>query len=139
SVWRCWREASGGLDEFPASSCCPRTTKRTSQGAVVSTSVLVTGGAGFIGSHVSEAYVRAGYHVTVLDDLSRGRRENVPRAAEFIHADIRSLEARRLAASGRFSLVNHHAAQIDVRRSMRDPQADAAVNLDGFLNILEGV
>ncbi len=105
----------------------------------MSTSVLVTGGAGFIGSHVSEAYVRAGYHVTVLDDLSRGRRENVPRAAEFIHADIRSLEARRLAASGRFSLVNHHAAQIDVRRSMRDPQADAAVNLDGFLNILEGV
>ena len=61
--------------------------------------VLVTGGAGFIGSHVSEAYVRAGYHVTVLDDLSRGRRENVPRAAEFVHADIRSLEARRLAAN----------------------------------------
>src|SRR5437899_8735777 len=71
----------------------PPNTKMTSQGAVVSTSVLITGGAGFIGSHVSEAYVRAGYHVTVLDDLSRGRRENVPQGAEFVHADIRSLEA----------------------------------------------
>jgi len=99
----------------------------------------VTGGAGFIGSHVADAYLGAGFRVTVLDDLSRGRLENVPRASEFVRADVRSLNARRLIEEKRFSIVNHHAAQIDVRRSLQDPQADAAVNLDGFLNILEAV
>lgn len=102
-------------------------------------SVLVTGGAGFIGSHVADAYIAAGYRVTVLDDLSRGRRENVPRDAEFVRADIRSVEARRLLERGRFEIVNHHAAQVDVRRSLQHPQDDAAVNVDGFLNILQGV
>lgn len=101
--------------------------------------MLITGGAGFIGSHVADAYVTAGYRVTVLDDLSRGRLENIPTAAEFVRADVRSTAARQLVEERRFNIVNHHAAQIDVRRSMQDPQADAAVNLDGFLNILEGV
>ena len=101
--------------------------------------VLVTGGAGFVGSHVADAYVAAGYDVTVLDDLSRGRRANVPSNAEFVLADVRSREARRLVETRRFAIVNHHAGQADVRRSLNNPQEDANVNLSGLLNILEAV
>ncbi len=101
-------------------------------------SVLVTGGAGFVGSHVAEAYLAAGYDVTVLDDLSSGRRQFVPAAARFVHADVRSLTARELLATGGFSVFNHHAAQMDVRRSVADPVLDASVNLVGLLNLLEG-
>ena len=100
--------------------------------------VLVSGGAGFIGSHVAEAYLAAGDEVTVLDDLSTGRRENLPRGVRFVHADIRSAEARDLLAQGRFELLNHHAAQMDVRRSVADPLFDLDVNLRGLLNLLEG-
>ncbi len=100
--------------------------------------VLVTGGAGFIGSHVVDAHLAAGDHVTVLDDLSSGRRERVPRAARFVQADVRSEPARRLVAEGGFVVLNHHAAQIDVRRSVADPVFDASVNLVGLLNLLEG-
>lgn len=102
------------------------------------TSVLVTGGAGFIGSHVADAYLAAGFAVTVLDDLSTGRRENVPRQARFVHADIGSAEARDLLAGGGFSVLNHHAAQMDVRRSVADPPFDARINILGLLNLLEG-
>ena len=102
------------------------------------TSVLVTGGAGFIGSHVAEAYLAAGYSVTVLDNLSSGKRENVPRAARFVHADIGSPEARDLLTGGGFTLLNHHAAQMDVRVSVADPAFDARINLLGLLNLLEG-
>ena len=100
--------------------------------------VLISGGAGFVGSHVAEAYVAAGDEVTVLDDLSTGRRENLPRGVRFVLADIRSAEARDLVAQGRFDLLNHHAAQMDVRRSVADPLFDADVNVLGFLNLLEG-
>jgi UDP-glucose 4-epimerase len=100
--------------------------------------VLVTGGAGFIGSHVVDAYLAAGDSVTVLDDLSSGRRENVPAGARLVEADIRSREARELLATGGFTLLNHHAAQIDVRRSVSEPEFDASVNLLGLLNLLEG-
>ena len=100
--------------------------------------VLVTGGAGFIGSHVADAYLAHGYAVTVLDNLSSGRRENVPAGAEFVQADIRSPDARALLAAGGFSVLNHHAAQMDVRVSVRDPAFDADVNLMGLLNLLEG-
>src|SRR5213076_1569212 len=100
--------------------------------------VLVTGGAGFVGSHVAEAYLAAGYDVTVVDDLSTGRREYVPAGAEFVCADVRSAAARQLVTSGRFTLLNHHAAQMDVRRSVADPLFDAHVNLLGLLNLLEG-
>lgn len=100
--------------------------------------VLVTGGAGFIGSHVAAAYVAAGDEVTVLDDLSSGAIEHVPTAARFVQADVRSPEARELVASGGFTLINHHAAQLDVRRSVTDPVFDGDVNILGLLNLLEG-
>jgi len=100
--------------------------------------VLLSGGAGFVGSHVAEAYLAAGDEVTVLDDLSTGRRENLPRGVPLVHADIRSAEARDLLAQGRFELLNHHAAQMDVRRSVADPLFDLDVNLRGLLNLLEG-
>jgi len=100
--------------------------------------VLVTGGAGFIGSHVAESYLAAGDEVTVLDDLSTGRRESVPAGARFVQADVRSPQARELVTRGGFAVLNHHAAQIDVRRSVADPVFDAHVNLIGLLNLLEG-
>ena len=100
--------------------------------------VLVTGGAGFIGSHVAERYLAEGFAVTVLDDLSSGRRENVPGGAEFVEADVGSPEARELMASGGFTVLNHHAAQMDVRRSVADPVFDARTNILGLLNLLEG-
>lgn len=100
--------------------------------------VLVSGGAGFIGSHVVEAHLAAGDEVSVLDDLSTGRAENVPAGATLVRADIRSPEARALVAGGGFAILNHHAAQMDVRRSVEDPVFDASVNVLGLLNLLEG-
>jgi UDP-glucose 4-epimerase len=100
--------------------------------------VLGTGGAGFIGSHIAEAYLKDGWEVVVLDDLSRGHEHNIPRAAKFVRADIRSPEARKLVATGRFDAVNHHAAQIDVRVSVDQPAFDAGINVVGLVNLLEG-
>jgi UDP-glucose 4-epimerase len=100
--------------------------------------VLVTGGAGFIGSHVAEAYLEEGWEVVVLDDLSRGHEKNVPKAARFVRADIRSSEARALAATGKFDVLNHHAAQIDVRVSVDRPAFDAEINVVGLANLLDG-
>ena len=100
--------------------------------------VLVTGGAGFIGSHVADAYLARGHEVWVVDNLSSGKPENVPPDAHFVEMDIRDGEVRELFRDIRFHLVNHHAAQIDVRTSVADPQYDAQVNLLGLLNLLEG-
>ena len=100
--------------------------------------VLVTGGAGFIGSHVVEAFLAAGDDVTVVDDLSSGNRANLPAGATFVEADVRSPAARELVASGGFTVLDHHAAQIDVRRSVEQPARDAAINVVGLLNLLEG-
>ncbi|MEX1054838.1 MAG: NAD-dependent epimerase/dehydratase family protein, partial [Rhodothermales bacterium] len=98
---------------------------------------LVTGGAGFIGSHVADALIAEGNSVHVLDDLSGGKEENVPSGAILHKADIRSDEVRSLFEKERFELVVHHAAQMDVRRSVADPRFDADVNLIGFLNLME--
>jgi UDP-glucose 4-epimerase len=100
--------------------------------------VLVTGGAGFIGSHIAEAYLAAGWEVVVLDDLSRGHQRNIPSAARFVRADIRSPQARELLATDGFTVLNHHAAQIDVRVSVDQPALDAEINLVGFANLLDG-
>lgn len=99
---------------------------------------LVTGGAGFIGSHVADHYLREGYQVTVVDDLSSGRVENIPQAAEFVQTDIGSEAARSLLAQTRFDILNHHAAQMDVRVSVEDPAFDARTNILGLINLLEG-
>ncbi len=100
--------------------------------------VLVTGGAGFIGSHIAEAYLKEGWDVVVLDDLSRGHERNIPKAARFVRADIRSPEARQLLATGRFDALNHHAAQIDVRVSVDQPALDTGINVVGLVNLLDG-
>lgn len=107
-------------------------------GSRVSKKALVTGGAGFIGSHVAEAYRDRGYSVTVVDDLSTGKRSNVPGGVEFVELDIRSAELRELfQRSDGFDVVNHHAAQIDVRVSVARPAFDAQINVLGLLNLLE--
>jgi len=99
--------------------------------------VCVTGGAGFIGSHVTEAFLAAGHRVLVIDDLSSGRRENLPKEAELHVLDIRSPEAAKLVETASISVVAHFAAQMDVRRSVADPVFDASVNVVGSLNLLE--
>jgi UDP-glucose 4-epimerase len=99
--------------------------------------VLVTGGAGFIASHVADAYLAAGDEVWVLDDLSSGKRNQVPDGATFVEMDVRDPEIRGLFKQVRFDLVNHHAAQVDVRSSVSDPVNDASINLLGLLNITE--
>jgi UDP-glucose 4-epimerase len=99
--------------------------------------ILVTGGAGFIGSHVAEAYLREGHEVTVLDNMVHGKKENVPSGAELVQLDIRDDAAAALIRERRFDLINHHAAQMDVRVSVDDPRFDASVNVDGLLNLLE--
>jgi len=99
---------------------------------------LVTGGAGFIGSHVADHYLKEGYQVTVIDNLSSGRRENVPADATFVQCDIGSAEARQLLESRPFDVLNHHAAQMDVRLSVMDPTFDATTNILGLINLLEG-
>ena len=99
--------------------------------------VLVTGGAGFIGSHVADALLAHGCEVHVLDDLSGGIRANVPPAATFYELDVRDDAVRDLFAEHRFEAVAHLAAQMDVRRSVSDPVFDASVNVLGMLNLLE--
>ena len=99
--------------------------------------MLVTGGAGFVGSHVAEAHIARGDRVWVMDDLSSGRPANVPSGAEFVEMDIADPRARELIRDVGSDLINHHAAQIDVRASVADPVADARVNIAGLLNILE--
>lgn len=100
--------------------------------------VLVTGGAGFIASHVAEGYLAAGHEVVIVDDLSTGKRENLPAKAKFFRCDItESTTLEEIFAAERPQIVNHHAAQMDVRRSVREPLFDARVNILGGLGLLE--
>ena len=99
--------------------------------------ILVTGGAGFIGSHVVDRYLADGHDVVVVDDLSSGKRENLNPEATFHHVDIRDATAMEGVFASGIDYVNHHAAQIDVRKSIADPSFDASVNVLGTLNLLE--
>jgi UDP-glucose 4-epimerase len=99
--------------------------------------MLVTGGAGFIGSHVAEQLLAAGHEVAVVDNLSTGRREFVPAQADFYRYDINSPEAADLIRSWRPQALVHHAAQMNVRFSVADPVADARDNILGSLNLLQ--
>ena len=100
--------------------------------------ILVTGGAGFIGSHIVDEYIARGHKVSILDNLSTGRKRNINPAARFHEVDIRDAETvKEILQNERFDVVNHHAAQMDVRRSVEDPVYDASVNIIGVLTMLE--
>ncbi len=99
--------------------------------------VVVTGGAGFIGSNLADAYIERGWRVTIIDNLSGGDRRNVNPRAEFHQLDIRDAAAGDLIREIKPDVLNHHAAQMDVRKSVEDPAADAEVNVVGSLRILE--
>ncbi len=99
--------------------------------------VCVTGGAGFIGSHLADAFVARGDRVIVVDDLSSGRKSNLPPEAELHELDIRSPEAAELVAEAGIDVLVHQAAQMDVRRSVADPTFDASVNIVGSINLFE--
>jgi UDP-glucose 4-epimerase len=98
--------------------------------------VLLTGGAGFIGSHVAEHLVERGHEVAVVDNLSTGRYENVPEGARFYKADIRS-GCPRVFEEFEPEVLSHHAAQINVRRSVHEPTFDADVNVIGTIRLLQ--
>jgi UDP-glucose 4-epimerase len=99
--------------------------------------VLVTGGAGFIGSHIAESYLREGHKVSVVDNLSAGKIENVPSGVTFCSIDILDPQLEEVFSQERPEVINHHAAQIDVRKSVTDPLSDAQVNIMGTLSLLE--
>ncbi len=99
--------------------------------------ILVTGGAGFIGSHVVDTFIANGHEVVIVDDLSTGRRSNLNPAATFYQIDIRSDELREVFEKEKPQVVDHHAAQMDVRRSVVDPLFDADVNVLGSIKLIE--
>lgn len=99
--------------------------------------ILVTGGAGFIGSNVVDAYIKEGHDVVVVDNLFTGKRENLNPGARFYLMDVRSEEVKKVFEHERPDIVNHHAAQMSVPASVEDPIFDADVNVKGFLNVLE--
>ena len=101
--------------------------------------VLVTGGAGFIGSHVSELFLDRGWSVEIVDDLSTGNRANVPSGTTLHEVDIRTPDAARIVQEGSFDALVHLAAQMDVRRSVADPVFDAGINIVGSLGLLEAL
>jgi len=99
--------------------------------------ILVTGGAGFIGSHVVDGYIKAGHDVVVVDNLFTGKRENINPAARFYEIDIRSKGLEKIFEIERPLIVNHHAAQISVPVSVENPIFDAEVNIIGLINLLQ--
>lgn len=102
--------------------------------------IMLTGGAGFIGSNIADAYIERGYEVAILDNLSTGREQNLNKRARFFKTDLRDAESiRRIINEVQPDIVNHHAAQIDVRKSVDNPQFDAEVNIIGLLNLLQAV
>jgi UDP-glucose 4-epimerase len=99
--------------------------------------ILVTGGAGFIGSNIVDGYIDAGHEVAIIDNLSSGKESNINPKATFYKMDIRSPEIELVFAKEKPDIVNHHAAQIDVRKSVEDPEYDANINIIGMINLLQ--
>jgi len=99
--------------------------------------ILVTGGAGFIASHIVDAYIEKGHNVVVIDNLSSGRIENLNKKAKFYEIDIRDKKIEEVFKKEKIDVINHHAAQIDVRKSVAEPIFDADINIMGTLNLLE--
>ncbi|KPL02905.1 MAG: UDP-glucose 4-epimerase [candidate division Zixibacteria bacterium SM23_73_2] len=98
--------------------------------------ILITGGAGFIGSHVADRFISLGHQVFILDDLSTGKKENINPEAEFYNMDIRSRELDWIFKDVKFEVVCHHAAQINLRKSLEDPLLDSEINVSGTMNLL---
>ena len=103
--------------------------------------ILVTGGAGFIGSHMAKRHLQDGHRVVIVDDLSTGRRERLPEKARFVQADIASASSdlEALLREEKIAFVSHHAAQIDLRHSVADPIGDAHANIIGSLMLFEAM
>jgi UDP-glucose 4-epimerase len=99
--------------------------------------ILVTGGAGFIASHVAEAMIAAGHEVMVVDNFTTGRRENIPQGVEFVEADVTSPEFAKVVQEFRPELVDHHAAHADVVESVHNPAADAQTNVVGTISMIK--
>lgn len=103
--------------------------------------ILLTGGAGFIGSHIAESYIKKGHNLIIVDNLSRGKYENIQfidKKSIFIKVDIKNVKRLLKEVDGmKIDVINHHAAQIDVRVSMEEPEKDVEENIIGVLNILE--
>jgi UDP-glucose 4-epimerase len=99
--------------------------------------ILVTGGAGFIGSHIAESYLKEGHRVSIVDNLSSGKEENIPPGATFYPLDILDPQLEEAFSRERPEVINHHAGQIDVRKSVEDPLFDARVNVIGTLSLLK--
>jgi len=102
--------------------------------------IIVTGGAGFIGSHIADFYIENGHDVLVVDSLwehGGGRRNNVPERAGFMHIDIRDENLTRVFQEFKPEVICHHAAQASVAIGARDPQLDAQINVVGLVNVLD--
>ncbi len=99
--------------------------------------ILITGGAGFIGSNIADAYKALGHEIVIIDNLTTGKLENVPKGAAFYQMDIRDEDISEVLSEHKIDIINHHAAQIDVRKSVEDPKYDLSVNVLGTLNLLE--
>lgn len=99
--------------------------------------ILVTGGAGFIGSNVADAFIAEGHTVSIVDDLSSGKPENINPKAHFYQYDIQSPGVETIFEKEKIDVICHHAAQMDVRKSVADPKFDASVNILGMLNVME--
>jgi UDP-glucose 4-epimerase len=99
--------------------------------------ILVTGGAGFIGSNIADAYIKSGHNVVIIDNLSSGQLDNVPKASSFYQMDVRDDDVYDILRQHEIEVINHHAAQIDVRRSVLDPKYDLSVNVLGSINMIE--
>jgi UDP-glucose 4-epimerase len=99
--------------------------------------ILVTGGAGFIGSHIVDAYIQDGHRVVVLDNLSTGKREQVHPDATFYGVDLMAPELKEIFEREKIDAINHHAAQISVTQSVADPAFDAEINIVGSLKLLK--
>jgi UDP-glucose 4-epimerase len=99
--------------------------------------ILVTGGAGFIGSQIVDAYIKNGHHVTIIDNMSTGVKEFINPEADFYEMDINDDGISKIFDEHKIDIVNHHAAQIDLRKSVEDPKFDINVNIAGSVNLLE--
>src|SRR5437868_3802851 len=99
--------------------------------------IMVTGGAGFIGSHIADAYIESGHNVIIVDNLSNGVKKFINPKAELCNLDIRDEKISEVFKEHKIDILNHHAAQIDLRKSIADPKLDADINILGSINLLE--